>query len=324
MPPENDITPGPTYADPSGLEGAKPLSLAVVIPSYNRSEYLREAIDSVLEQDHPDLTLLVVDGGSTDGSIDILKSYGDRVDWVSEPDEGHADAINKGWARTRSEVIAWLNADDRYAGPDATRLGCQYLAASPETDIVYGDCRWIDERGRDCGLSYVQPFSLEFAVLTADHCIPQPAAFVRRSLVERAGVLRTDVFTKDREFWLRAALHGRIDYWPRTLAEQRNDQGISFQGRTVAHAIYQVSEEFFRTPDLPGHLRQLKPRAMSNAALRAAYYAWMGGQQWDLYAWYVLRAFLNDTSNLRRIQWHLRRYVGESLGWPKPAQPIPA
>ncbi|QDU70792.1 glycosyltransferase family 2 protein [Mucisphaera calidilacus] len=316
--------PGPIHDDPPGIERARPCSLAVVIPSYNRAEYLRDAIDSVLAQDHPDLSLLVMDGGSTDGSIEILRSYGDRVAWVSEPDEGHADAINKGWERTRSEVIAWLNADDCFASPRAARLACQYLAASPETDIVYGDCHWIDERGDDRGIAYAQPFSLSFAVVTADHCIPQPASFIRRSVVERVGALSLDVFAKDREFWLRAGLHGRIDYWPRHLADQRNDEGISYLGRRVAPAIVEVTRSFYRLQGVPEDLLRLKPRAMSNAHLRAAYYAWAGGRQWDLYLWHLLCALASDARNLPRIRWHFRRYVGESLGIRKPQRPIPA
>ncbi len=275
-------------------------------------------------QDHPSLRCLVVDGGSTDGSLEVLRSYGDRIDWVSEPDGGHADAINKGWLRTESEVVAWLNADDLWASADAARLACQYLAARAETDIVYGDCDWVDEAGHSAGRSYVRAWSLDFAVVTADHCIPQPAAFIRRSLVDRVGMLRTDVFTKDREFWIRAGLSGRVDYWPRLLACQRNDEGISYLGRKVAPAIVEVTRAFYELEGVPDRLLAVRGRAMSNAHLRAAYYAWAGGRHWDLYGYHLLRALLADVGNVARVRWHVRRYVGEAFGWARPRAVMPA
>ncbi|MEQ9454785.1 MAG: glycosyltransferase family 2 protein [Phycisphaeraceae bacterium] len=322
--PHNAPQPGPWHDDPPGLHETEPLSLAIIIPSYNRAEYLRDAIDSVLAQDHSRLTCRVIDAGSNDGTLDILRSFGDQITWVSEPDKGHADAINKGWRQTDSDIVHWLNADDTLATPDAARLACQYLAARPETDIVYGHCNWIDEQGHDRGRSYAQPWSLPFALVTADHCIPQPAAFIRRSLINRIGDLRTDIFTKDREFWLRAGLRARIDAWPRLLAFQRNDAGISFLGRQVAPAIVEVTRTFYEQLDVPQPLRQLKPRAMSNAHLRAAYYAWAGGRHWDLYAKHLLLALFSDPANTARAWWHLRRYLGESIGLPKPTSPIPA
>src|SRR5690606_33014626 len=94
--------------------------VSVVTPSYNKGKFIKETIESVLSQDYPNIEYIVMDGGSTDETVDILKSYGDRIAWISEKDDGQADAVNKGIARARGEIIGWLNSDDTYL-PGAVR-----------------------------------------------------------------------------------------------------------------------------------------------------------------------------------------------------------
>ena len=89
--------------------------LSVVVPCRNRANFLHETLESILRQDYPSIECIVVDGASTDSTVDILESYGGRIQWCSEPDSGPADAINKGWARAKGSVVAWLNADDLWA-----------------------------------------------------------------------------------------------------------------------------------------------------------------------------------------------------------------
>src|SRR5689334_5347243 len=123
----------------------EPGLVSVVIPTFNTQRFLRDTIDSVLEQDYPNIECIVVDGGSTDGTLEILESYGDAITWISEPDEGHADAINKGWRMCHGEILTWLNADDLWAVPDAALAAAGYLQEHPDVDIVYGDCGLLDE-----------------------------------------------------------------------------------------------------------------------------------------------------------------------------------
>lgn len=281
--------------------------LSVVIPCLNREAFLRPTIESVLGQDYPAIECLVVDGGSTDGSLEILRSYGGRIRWISEPDQGHADAINKGWRLSRGEVLAWLNADDVWAVPDAARRAVAHLESHPETDVVYGDCGAIDVEGRLVGMSYVHPWDLAYAVEHCDHCIPQPAAFVRRRAAERVGWLDTAFYQKkDHEFWLRVGLTGRIDYLPVLLAHARTLRGLSFDGRTAAPACLQVTRAFYRLPGVPEALRRKRRRAMSNSYLRGMDYAVDGGPLWGIVFRYALAAILTDPGNgadvLRRLR----------------------
>jgi glycosyltransferase involved in cell wall biosynthesis len=253
--------------------------VSVVIPCLNRAHFLVPTIESILEQNYPYLECIVVDGGSMDGTNEILKSYGDRIQWVSEPDEGHADAINKGWHMSRGEILAWLNADDVYATPDTVRIAVQYLQAHPEADVVYGRCGAIDPEGRQTGMSYWHEFDLLYAVRYCDHCIPQPASFIRRSILEQVGWLDTSFYQKkDHELWLRIGLVGQIHWIPDILAHAReHPDNLGHRGDTSADACVQLTEKFFTNPDLPPEFSRIRHEALSNAHIRGLIYAWEGG-----------------------------------------------
>lgn len=302
-----------TTATPPSDKNNDATWVSVVVPCLNSNQFLPAAIDSILAQDYPHIECIVIDGGSTDGTLDTLRAYGDRITWVSEPDRGHADAINKGWLASRGRIVTWLNADDCWETPHAARLAVEYLNDHPNVDVVYGDCGWIDEAGNRCGEAYLHDWDLKHAVQFADHCIPQPAAFIRRSILDRVGMLDESVFTKDRELWLRIGLNGTIAYYPRRLAYARNTRGISYDGRKVAPAIVDVTRKFYSLPGVPDDLLAIKRRAISNAYLRGAYYAYEGGRLWSIYAAYVLRALITDPGNAPHAARHVLRYVRRAL-----------
>ena len=165
--------------------------------------FLEETIQSVLTQDYPNVEYIVMDAGSTDGTLAILEKYKGRLEFHSGPDRGTADAINKGFARSHGSVFAYLNADDIYlAGAISTAvLG---LASEPDAGVVYGDANWVDEQGRLLAPYPVRPY--DAALLSQECFIAQPAAFVRREAFELAGRMDPDLqFAYDYDLWIRIA-----------------------------------------------------------------------------------------------------------------------
>ena len=273
--------------------------VSVVIPCLNRVHFLVPTIESVLNQNYPKIECIVIDGGSTDGTVEILKHYENRLRWVSEKDNGHADAINKGWKMSKGEILAWLNADDVWQVPDAVSHAVDYLDKHPEADVVYGNCGAIDEEGKRVGMSYLHEWDLGYAVEYCDHCIPQPAAFIRRSALEKVGWLDTAFLSKkDHELWLRLGLAGQIHYAPVLLASARSCPGyLSHRGDITARACVALTKKFFRHPGVPNELRNKKNRAISNSYIRGLEYAWTDGRKWGTVFHYAVRATLADWTN---------------------------
>jgi glycosyltransferase involved in cell wall biosynthesis len=200
---------------------ADPLTLSIVTPSCNTGRYLAAAIASVLEQDWPGVEYIVMDGGSTDGTLDVLKSFGDRVQWVSEKDQGQSDALNKGFARTTGDILGWLNADDTYA-PGALRAAMEFFEAHPDVALVYGDADYIDHGGRPIApCAHIEPFNF-YRLLHYSDYIVQPAAFFRRSAFEAVGGLDASLnWTMDYDLWLKIAGRFKVAYMPKLLAHYR-------------------------------------------------------------------------------------------------------
>lgn len=186
-----------------------PPRLTIITPSFNQAAFIERTIESVLEQGYPDLEFFVVDGGSTDGSVEIIERHADRLAWwVSEGDAGQTDALNKGLARATGDVIAYINSDDHYL-PDAFEVAIQTLDERPDALWMAGAARFVNgenlvwhprlpTRGRQWWL--LEPWG-----------VPQAATFWRREVFERFGQFRTDMhYTFDTEFGLRLAFAGHL------------------------------------------------------------------------------------------------------------------
>jgi glycosyltransferase involved in cell wall biosynthesis len=199
--------------------GEGPL-VSIVTPSFNQGRFLRRTIDSVLAQDYPRLEYRVVDGGSTDESVAILRSYGPRLKWTSAPDRGQADAINQGLAHAQGEILAYLNSDD-VLRPGAVSIVVKHFAQHPDWDLVYGNADHIDECDRMLGQYPTAPYS--FARLLVDCCICQPAAFWRRRMAERVGPFDVGLhYALDYDYWMRIdRAGGRLVHVPEVLAASR-------------------------------------------------------------------------------------------------------
>lgn len=186
--------------------------VSIITPSFNQSRYLEATIRSVLSQDHPRIEYILVDGGSTDGSVDVIKKYADRLAWwVSEKDRGQTDAINKGFARATGDILAWINSDDTYE-PGAVATAVNYLQAHPEVGMVYADCNYINEDGRVIGKFPAAQTDLP-RLRTGYVHIPQQTMFFRADLWKRLGPLDPSFyFAMDYDLWTRIAQHAELKY----------------------------------------------------------------------------------------------------------------
>ncbi|QJW94104.1 glycosyltransferase [Frigoriglobus tundricola] len=197
-----------------------PPLVSIVTPSFNQGAFVRQTIDSVLAQDYPHIDYRVVDGGSTDETVAVLKSYGTRVRWVSEKDRGQAHAINKGMAEARGEIRAYLNSDDLLR-PGAVRRVVEHFQTRPACDLVYGRDAFIDAAGAYVGMYPTADYS--FAALADGCCISQPATFWRKRLADRIGPFDESLhLVMDYDYWLRAdRAGGTLEHIPDVLAHTR-------------------------------------------------------------------------------------------------------
>ena len=186
--------------------------VSIVTPSFNQAPFLEETIRSVLEQDYPRIEYMVVDGGSSDGSVSIIKKYADQLAWwVSEVDQGQTDAINKGFSRAKGHILAWLNSDDTYA-PGAVSAAVKFLQANPDIGMVYADCNFIDEKGQVIGKFGAAQTSYRRLRRGYVH-IPQQTRFFRAGLWHTVGPLDPSFyFAMDYDLWTRIASRAKIQY----------------------------------------------------------------------------------------------------------------
>jgi glycosyltransferase involved in cell wall biosynthesis len=199
--------------------------ISIVTPSYGQGGFIGRTIDSVLHQNSCNAEYRVVDGGSVDGTVEILRSFGSRLVWTSEADSGQAEAINKGFNVCKGEILGWLNADDVYLPGALTRVREEFQA-DPDLMLLYGDAAHVDFEGSLISAYPSAEFRLE---RLAYHCfICQPACFFRRQLWECAGGLNTKLqYALDLDLWIRFGLlqrehpHWKFKYVRQVIAHSR-------------------------------------------------------------------------------------------------------
>jgi glycosyltransferase involved in cell wall biosynthesis len=249
--------------------------ITIVTPCLNQGRYIERTIRSVLNQHYPDLEYRIVDGGSSDGTIGVLKQFGSQIRWTSERDRGQSHAINKGLALATGEVCGFLNADDLYEEGALMRVG-EYFAAFPERVWMTGRCRIIDTDDREIRkpVTVYKNFWLRlgsYGILEVLNYISQPATFWRRRVMEEMGPLSEELFYgMDYDFWLRIGKKYRLGTVPHYLASFRVHSS-SKTGVTATRQfdeLWNIAQRHCESPVLLG-LHRL------HRALETSIYRWM-------------------------------------------------
>lgn len=202
------------------------MKVSIITPSYNQASYIEQTIKSVLEQDYKNIEYIIMDGGSTDGTVEILKKYSDKIIWRSEKDKGQSDGINKGLRLATGEIVAFINSDDTYE-PGAIRKVVNFFNKNKEAKWVFGKCHIIDENGKEIRkfITSYKNFWLNFLNyfwLLALNPISQPATFWKRQIHSEEGYFDKDLhYAMDYDFWLRIGRRNDFHYLPKYLASFR-------------------------------------------------------------------------------------------------------
>ena len=286
-----------------------PPLVSIVTPSYNQARFLEQTMQSVLGQDYPHIEYLVVDGGSTDGSVEIVRRYSDRLAWwISEKDQGQADAINKGLRRANGEIIAWLNSDDLYLPGTITRA-VDAFQSHPEAGLVYADVVAIDALGETTNIIRYGNWGLD-GLLTF-RIIGQPAVFMQRSVLERVGYLDPSFhFLLDHQLWLRMALLAETWYIPQVWAAarfHRESKNIA-RGAEMSREAYRIIEWLQARPEFNEVFSRSENRIRAGAHRFHAHYLLDDCQAGMALRYYGLSARLHFPTALR--EW---RRIGFAL-----------
>lgn len=264
--------------------------ISIVTPSYNQGQFIEETIRSVLLQGYSDLEYIIIDGGSTDDSVDIIRKYEPWLAfWKNEPDRGQSHAVNKGWKRSTGELTAWLNSDDVYR-PNAICKMAEVFRQYPKTVVVIGACAITDARLNV--LRHKKPKYLDAEDLMLGGSVPgQPSVFIRTRLVEEIGGLDESLhYVLDWEYWLRIGIRyprgQRMLFYVLSAARNWDGNKSSIGVARTAGSREQknaterrnVLDKIFAEPHLPARLKQLRASAYGRTYWQQAHYELQAGQ----------------------------------------------
>lgn len=222
-------------------DGTEWSRISIITPSYNQGQFIEETIRSVLLQGYPNLEYIIIDGGSTDNTVDVIKKYERYITyWVSKPDQGQADAINKGIKQSTGEILGWVNSDDMYVKKSLAKVA-QSFHSLPEVIVVHGNRILINKNSRVCGWSHLPAFNPR----KGGYIVSSETAFWQRIGMEKIGLLNSNLkFAMDLEFFCRLFLEGKFlklsDYlgYFRCHAESKSSK-ISHIGQDEAKKVWQ-------------------------------------------------------------------------------------
>jgi len=237
--------------------------ISIVTPSYNQEAFIERTIQSVLNQNYPNLEYIIIDGGSTDGSVEIIKKYSDKLAyWVSEKDRGQTHAINKGFHRATGDIVAWLNSDDEYCHGALETVSKTFMA-NKNVDFVFGNRITVDKNGRVLRKERHTRFTFS-ALVIYGMIVSQPAAFWKRELLEKYGYLdETMRFCMDYEFFCRIGSNINAKHVRRYLARfRRHPSSKSNTIRNVALEEHSRIRERYLETAYKGYPEKLVVLAM--------------------------------------------------------------
>ncbi len=222
--------------------------VSIVSPSFNQVQFIEETICSVLNQKYPNIEYIIIDGGSTDGSVDIIRKYEKNISyWISEKDEGQTDAINKGLSLATGSILAYLNTDDVYL-PSTVETVVRFFMENPNVFMVYGDIFQMDERSH-IG-KRINPNNIDFyKLLSGRFYLPQPTVFFRKEVLDDIGYFDKNLnLAMDLDYWIRMYLNQyNITYINEVLAKVRiypNAKSISLKHKYLGEKLQILSKVF--------------------------------------------------------------------------------
>ena len=276
--------------------------VSIITPSFNQSAYLEQTMKSVLDQDFPNIEYIVMDGGSTDSSVDIIQRHAARLAfWTSERDRGQADAINNGIAHAHGEILAWLNSDDYYLSGTIS-AAVEIFEQNPDMVLIYGDMLAVNEHGETINTLKYQQLTLED--LLCFQIIGQPSVFFRREAFEKSGGLDTTFhFLLDHQLWIKIAAQGKILHVDQTWSAAR----YHAEAKNRAKAS-EFGQEAFRILDWAAQDEKLSPvlarvaqRAKASANRVDARYLLDSGQSWPALKAWIRALFIHPPTALKRL-----------------------
>lgn len=246
--------------------------VSIIVPVFNAADFIVETIESLVAQDYPNLEIIVVDDGSTDGSEELILTFADNVKSHRQANSGQSAALTAGWSMASGEFIGYLSGDDKLKST-AVRLCAEALIARPHVVLTYPDFETIDTQSIRRSTVRAPEFSRR-ALFAKLHCLPGPGALFRRSAYEKAGPWRSDFRQiPDLDFFLRLALEGDFYHLPQVLAEFRiHDKSATYRSVSFdrAEEPLRMIESFFSRSDLPEDIRSWEPSSRARANVLSA------------------------------------------------------
>lgn len=254
------------------------MRISIVVPSYNQAQFLPYTLDSILQQPYNDIEVVVMDGGSTDGSVEVLENYqDDRIYWESKPDNGQSDAINQGMRRATGEILAYLNSDDTYLD-DTIPFVMDYFTKHPNVDYIYGHCHAVDALGERLPNDQKANKATWYTILTKTFKIPQPASFWRRDVYDKIGDFDESMrYRFDYDYWIKIFIEQyTMQLIDRDLATYRFHDSSKSVSETIGFQFdwVKVLDKIYHYPDIPQEVIALKETAYnySNFYFGESYY----------------------------------------------------